>query len=181
MVEAFSSLGFVLLLGGILLLLLAGVLLLWLGARQRRASGLPPGRIIYDDSRARIKVERPLYDSTLGLTGKPDYVIKQGETHLPVEVKSGFAPPRPYEGHIFQLAAYCLLLQRLTGNRPAYGIIQYRNRSFEVDYTPELEKELMALIDEIRYCERRGQADRSHESPARCARCGYRLVCDQRL
>ncbi len=181
MVEASSSQGLGLALGGVLLLLLAGALLLWLSARQRRASGLPAGRIVYDDSGGRIKVERPLYDSMLGLTGKPDYVIKQGETLIPVEVKSGFAPPRPYEGHIFQLAAYCLLLPRLTGNRPSYGIIQYRNRSFAVDYTSELENELMALIEEIRYQERRGQAGRSHQEPARCARCGYRSLCDQRL
>lgn len=181
MAEPPSSLGLGVALGGVLLLLLAGALLLWLGARQRRASGLPAGRIIYDDSGGRIKVERPLYDSTLGLTGKPDYVIKQGETLIPVEVKSGFAPSRPYQGHIFQLAAYCLLLQRQTGNRPSYGVIQYRNRSFAIDYTTALENELMTLIGEMRYQERRGEADRSHQEPARCARCGYRSLCDQRL
>lgn len=164
-----------------LVLALAAVFLFWQGTRQRRAAGLPPGRIIYSDTGGRSAVERPFYDSSLGLTGKPDYVIRQGETLIPVEVKSGFAPPQPYEGHLYQLAAYCLLLQRLTGNRPPYGIIQYRNRSFAVDYTPEMEKVIMALLDEIRYTERRGEAARSHNGAARCARCGYRSTCDQRL
>lgn len=181
MVDNPLSTGQVLLLAGVFIAFLAGLFLLWQGARWRHAAGLPSGRVIYDDSRARIKVERPLYDSSLGLTGKPDYVIKQGQALIPVEIKSGYAPSYPYEGHIYQLAAYCLLLQRVTGNRPSMGIIQYRNRSFEVDYTPEIENALLELLEEIRYHEKRGRADRSHEDPARCARCGFRAVCDQRL
>lgn len=181
MVNGPSSPGQFLLLAGIVIVFLTGLFLLWQGARQRRATGLPSGRVIYDDSRARIKVERPLYDSTLGLTGKPDYVIKQGQTLIPVEIKSGYAPPRPYESHIYQLAAYCLLIQRATGSRPSTGIIQYRNRSFEVDYTPEIEKEIMDLLEEIRYQEKRGEAGRSHDDPGRCARCGFRSLCEQRL
>lgn len=173
--------GQVFLLAGILIFLLAGLFLLWQGARQRSATGLPSGRVIYDDSRGRLKVERPLYDSTLGLTGKPDYVIQQGQALIPVEIKSGYAPPQPYDGHIYQLAVYCLLLQRLTGNRPSHGIIQYRNRSFEVEYTPGLEKELLELVDEIRRQEKHGEPGCSHQDHNRCARCGYRSVCNQRI
>ncbi len=168
-------------LAGILILFLLAFLLLWQGARQRRASGLPGGRVVYDDTRARVKFETPLYDSALGLAGKPDYVIRQGQTLIPVEIKSGYAPPQPFDSHIYQVAAYCLLIQRATGHRPPAGIIQYRNRTFEVDFTPEVEEELIALMEEIRRQEKRSDTGRSHSEPARCARCGFHSLCDQRL
>jgi CRISPR-associated exonuclease Cas4 len=100
---------------------------------------------------------------------------------VPVEVKSGWAPPTPRQNHVFQLAAYCLLVERSTGKRPPYGLIAYRNRTFAVDYTPELEARLTGLIVEIRRQEHLGEAHRSHEEPARCAACGYRSVCEEKL
>lgn len=165
---------------GLALAVLA-LMLLWQSARQRRASGLPPGRVIYTDTRAWGEVEKPLYDPVTGLTGKPDYVVEQNGLWLPVEVKSGYAPPEPYQSHVYQLAAYCLLVERASGKRPPYGILRYRNRTYAIDYTPALEESLLDLMAEMRQAERRGEAERSHEEPSRCARCGYRGTCDQRL
>ena len=157
------------------------ILFLFISSRQRKAAGLPSGRVVYSDTSQWGKVEQPLYDSALGLTGKPDYLVEHNGALLPVEVKSGWAPPAPHEGHLYQLAAYCLLVQRSTGKRPPYGLIAYRNRTFAVDYTPELEKGLLELMEALRLQERQGEAHRSHEEPARCARCGYRSVCKERL
>ena len=67
------------------------------------------------------------------------------------------------------------------GRRPPYGILKYANRTFAVDYTFELEESLLDLLDEMREQERKRTVDRSHELAARCARCGYRSTCDQRL
>ena len=67
------------------------------------------------------------------LTGKPDYVIKHDDGSLiPVEYKSAKAPNQPYESHIMQLAAYCALIESHFGTRPAYGIIRYSDRSFNI-------------------------------------------------
>ncbi len=164
-----------------LLLLLAAAYLLWRGSRERQASGLPRGRILYNDTGMWNRLEKPLYDAHLGLTGKPDYLVEQDGQLIPVEVKSGYAPAEPHESHILQLAAYCLLVDRTYSKRPGYGIIKYRNRSFGVDYTPELENALIDLLQELRRQERRGEADRSHAQPGRCAKCGYRRICEQRL
>ena len=38
------------------------------------------------------KLERPLYDQALDLTGKPDYLVQQNGQIIPVEVKSGRRP-----------------------------------------------------------------------------------------
>lgn len=163
------------------ILFLVGLALLWLSWRRKKAAGLPAGRIIYSDTRAGERVEEPLYDAALGLVGRPDYLIEQGETLIPVEVKSGRAAEAPYDGHIFQLAAYCLLVEREYGKRPPHGILRYANRSFAIDYTQELEAALLALLDEMHTQERRKELARSHEAPGRCRACGYRSTCDQRL
>jgi CRISPR-associated exonuclease Cas4 len=160
-------------------LIIAANLLLWLARRKRQAAGIPPGRIVYTDTGMMRKVEKPLYDASLNLTGRPDYLVKRKGHWIPVEVKSGWSPSVPYESHILQLAAYCILVERSTGQRPPYGILKYRNRSYEIEYTLQLENDLLNLLVEMRHQMRRGEAERSHDESARCARCGYRSLCDQ--
>jgi CRISPR-associated exonuclease Cas4 len=161
--------------------LILAVALFWLARQQRRAVGLPGGRVIYADTRAWGEVEQPLYDAQLGLTGKPDYLVEQDGQIIPVEVKSSRVGGTPHDSHVYQLAAYCLLVERRMGKRPPYGILHYPNRTFAIDYTSELEQNLLALLDEMHAQSRRKELGRSHDSPARCSRCGYRGICDQRL
>ena len=155
---------------------------LWIAGRQRKAAGLPEGRVISEDTSGWKRLEKPLYDPDSGLAGRPDYVVERDGEWIPVEVKSGWAPPEPHESHLFQLAAYCLLVEHTYGQRPSHGILHYRNRTFEIDYTPGLEGELRALLVQIRLqAGKRGETPRSHNEPARCAHCGFRKVCDQKL
>ncbi len=163
------------------LLFLCALWVFWIANRRQRASGLPGGRVIYADTGLWGKVEEPLYDPTLGLTGKPDYLVEQRGATIPVEVKSGKVGQEPHDSHIFQLAAYCLLIERTMGKRPAYGILHYPNRTYAIDYTPQLEQALLDLLNEMRSYGDRKEGECSHESPARCARCGYRSICDQVL
>jgi len=146
-----------------------------------RRSGIPAGRIIYSDHDQWRKAAKPLYDAEIGLTGKPDYLIQKDGQLIPAEVKSSFAPHSPYDSHIMQLVAYCVLVEKSYGERPPYGLLRYRNRTFKIPFTPELEAELMDLISAIRQSKDHDDLPRSHDSKARCARCGYRNTCDQRL
>jgi CRISPR-associated exonuclease Cas4 len=164
---------------GIFLILVA-LVLFWQSGRTQKAAGLPGGRVIYTDTHAWGKVEKPLYDSGLALTGKPDYLVEKNGRYIPVEVKSGHAPQAPYDSHIYQLAAYCLLVEKAMGSRPPYGIIHYEDRDFAIDYTRELENSLLDILAEMRRDERRDELERS-QSGARCARCGFREVCDQKI
>jgi CRISPR-associated exonuclease Cas4 len=164
-----------------LVLLFLAILFFWQSNRQRQASGLPDGRVIYTDTRGWGKLEKPLFNQALGLTGKPDYLIQQNGQVIPVEVKSGRAPAAPYDSHIYQLASYCLLVEKTYGKRPTYGIIHYDDRDFAIDYTPELESSLLELLAEMKRDEHRRDVPRSHEQASRCARCGFRKVCDQSL
>jgi CRISPR-associated exonuclease Cas4 len=165
---------------GLFFLLIALVLIL-LSGRQRQASGLPGGRIIYTDTQGWGKLEKPLYDAELGLAGKPDYLVEKGGHIIPVEVKTGRSPSAPYDAHIFQLAAYCFLVERTYAKRPPYGIIHYPGRDFAIDYTPQLESALLDLLAEIRRDEQRRVVHRSHEEEKRCRGCGFRSACDERL
>ncbi|MBI3172335.1 MAG: CRISPR-associated protein Cas4 [Chloroflexi bacterium] len=165
----------------ILLLFFLALIFFWQSGRQRKEAGLPGGRVIYTDTRGWGKLERPLYNDLLGLTGKPDYLVQEKGQIIPVEVKSGRAPESPYDSHIYQLAAYCLLVEKSYGKRPPYGIIHYENRDFAVDYTPELESSLLDLLAEMRRDELKREVERSHEQAARCARCGFKKACDQSL
>ena len=165
----------------VIVLYLLGVILLWLSSRQRHAAGLPGGRLVYVDTSQWGRVEKPLYDPALNLTGKPDYLFEQGNKMIPIEIKSNRIARAPYDSHIYQLAAYCLLAHRTFGKRPPHGILHYPNRTFAIDYTAELEFSLLDLVTEMRASESRKAVDRSHGSPSRCHRCGFRTGCDQAL
>jgi CRISPR-associated exonuclease Cas4 len=164
-----------------LFLLALGLLLLWLAQRGRARSGLPQGRVVYTDTGGWNRLERPLFSREFLLTGKPDYLIADGADVIPVEVKSSRAPAQPYPSHLLQLAAYCLLVEECYRRRPPYGIVKYADRAFEVEYTPELEDQLLATLDCMRTDLSDGNAPRSHEEPHRCQACGYRRWCEQGL
>jgi len=162
------------------LALLAFALFL-LANKQRRQAGIPTGRVVYIDTSAWGKVEKPLFDPQLRLTGKPDYLVKQGDMVIPVEVKSRRAPQSPHDSHVFQLGAYCLLVTHEYHKRPSFGVVHYADKSFAIDFTAELEKSVKATIREMQAMANNVNLDRSHQDGKRCLHCGYQSKCDQAL
>jgi CRISPR-associated exonuclease Cas4 len=162
-------------------LLVLGLFLLLQATRRRKATGLPGGEIIYADTSKWDPLDKPLYDGQVGLAGKPDYLVRQGDMIIPVEVKSNRNVQTPFDSHIYQLAAYCRLVEAEYKVRPAYGILHYPHRTFRIEYTLELEKEMLNLLDGMRSQATRKEVHRSHQAPQRCNRCGYRSSCDQRI
>lgn len=163
-----------------LALLVLGVVLLWLAQRRRVESGLPAGRVIYLDTAHLRRQERALYDPATDLAGKPDYLVDQGGGIVPVEVKSGKAPFTPHPAHVMQLAAYCLLVEATYQRRPPHGVLQYSDRAFAIPYNNSVRDMVFDTLAGMRRAGSR-PPDRSHESVGRCAKCGYRGSCDQRL
>jgi len=168
---------------GIVFILFAAILWLFLQSRQMRSkSGVPPGNIIYTDTGTWFPNAEMLVARDVRLVGKPDYLVEQDDGSIvPVEVKSGRAPSEPWEGHVLQLAAYCLLVEEKYGARPEYGIIQYQDRAFAVDYTDDLEEDLLDLLTDMRQDQFEYDLDRDHNEWQRCQRCGMNAYCDQRL
>ena len=167
----------------VLLLFALAVALLLLSLRERRKSRLPDAQVVYADTDLWQRVPATLVDHQLGLAGKPDYVMKTRQGSLiPVEVKTGHTPDTPYDSHRLQLMAYGLLIQSNYAQAPAYGLLHYPNKDFRVDFTPELETQLVETLEDIRWIEAQNEAPaRSHNSSARCRSCGYRGICDQRI
>ena len=166
---------------GVVLLLLVTAVYLWARGLQQQ-TGLPDGDVVYTDSGTWYRNGDPLFAQDLRLVGKPDYLVEQSDGMIiPVELKSSRAPQEPREGHILQLAAYCLLVEENYGLRPDFGIIQYKDKSFAIDYTEMLEDELLDVLDEMYEGLAGVELERDHNDWRKCARCGVRGHCFQRL
>lgn len=185
----------------LLLILLCVLLFVFIAARvaARRAiaqSGLPRGTVLYSDTgvpvgrvgsvtvdEEGVRQEKPLLSRRHGLVGRPDYLVRTSEGIVPVEVKSARCPPggRPHDSHVMQLAAYCLLVEDVLGERVPYGIIRYRDRELSIDYSAELKTDLLALLEEMREAQVAGEVHRSHEEARRCAACSMRELCDESM
>jgi CRISPR-associated exonuclease Cas4 len=157
-----------------------GVLLVWLAGRTRAAAGLPPGKIIAQDTLGPRRAGETLYDPVLDLAGRPDYLVEQGDRLVPIEIKSGRSHAGPRPSHRLQLAAYCRLVEAVYARRPPMGILQYADQAYAIAYTPEMEGELVSTLEAMRE-EIGEELDRSHKSPERCRACGFREDCDQAL
>jgi CRISPR-associated exonuclease Cas4 len=160
-----------------------GLLVLGLTARDdykrhQREAGLVPGRLLATDLAQQGAI---LTDPAWGLSGRPDYVLQTHGGATPIEVKSGHTPPHPHHSHALQLASYLRLLEVANGKRPEYGILQYPDGVFRVDWTPALEADLKATLERMRQAETAGKADRDHEQAGRCRGCARRDACDQKL
>lgn len=142
------------------------------------ATKIQPGEVAFTDS---AQQQRVLESRLFPLRGRPDYVVKRDGHFIPVELKTGRTPPRPYESHVLQLAAYCQLVWEEFGARPPFGILAYPERHFEIAYSDELEDELLRTLLRIQLADRTGEAHRNHTNPRRCQGCSRRDGCPERL
>lgn len=177
-------------------LLIAAVASRLLARRIAAGSGLPSGRVIYSDTGFAVgklgpltadeygrKLEQPLISNQYGLVGRPDYLVETDDGIIPVEIKSARMPAsgRPYDSHVFQLAAYCLLVEAALAVPVAYGILRYSDAEVTVAYTSELKAELLDVMEEMRAARAAKEVHRSHDESGRCANCRMRSVCDEAL
>jgi CRISPR-associated exonuclease Cas4 len=159
---------------GALAAVLALVVGLWLlragrGVRNRR--GLGGGKTVALDNVT-------LTSRRLGLTGRPDRLVKGGGTIIPEEWKSSHAF-RPW--HRAQLGVYFLLIEEQFRIRPPHGFIVCGDGSrHRVENTAELRSWVLDLAAQIRAA--RGQTDRPirvNPEPWQCRPCGQRRHCEQ--
>lgn len=158
-------------------------LLMWARARRQiLQSGIPDGRVVYQDTDWRRYVERSLVSPSCGLTGKPDYLVEAANGLISVELKSRNCPRSgPHEGETAQVTAYCVLVEDSFGAAPPHGIIQYADRSWPIRYTMKDRTRLLHILDEMREARNSGTVHRDHKHAAHCRACGYRTVCDEAL
>ena len=164
-------------------LLVVGLAALYFSRRERRRTGLPEGEVVYSDTGAWERVEKPLVSRRYGIVGKPDYLMEIGRRRrkqiIPVEVKSRRRPPNAYDSHILQLGAYCLLVEDVHGQRPPHGLLRYADATLEIPFTDELRWQVLETADAIRRARESRTVHRQHEESGRCASCGYIEACGE--
>jgi len=127
-----------------------------------------------------------LRDDRLGICGKPDYLMQMttaGESRfVPLEVKPSRQSQRLYDSDRVQIAVYLIALRATVADRAsAVGYVRYRNRTFEVPLTAELEAEVERLTAALRRGRAASVMHRSHNIAARCRGCPVRQHCDESL
>lgn len=130
----------------VILLIVTGLLFVIVWLRQRSFGSLS-GKSIYSDTHQ--LPGQVLYSDIFRLKGKPDYILQKGSEYIPVEVKTGKTPHSPYPNHVAQLVAYCVLVEEEYNSRPKFGVINYPEREFQIEYTEDQKEKLRRLIGEM--------------------------------
>jgi len=118
------------------------------------------------------------------LAGRPDYMIKENNLRIPVEVKTGRRPKAPFFSHILQIGAYCLLSEETFRTSPSHGQIRYgfESEPHNVVWEPKLKTLVLEKIEEMNdILEGRTKAHRNHKRVGKCNSCSRRKGCPERL
>ncbi len=151
-----------------------------LAARARERHGLGEKSLGYiDEAREKPKL---FVSERYGLSGRPDYVLLEGDRHVPVEAKTGRTPRGPLFSHILQVAAYCVLMEEEYGVAPPHGVIRYEAAAHEIEYNEDLKRLLLGKLEDMRAALRRGgDVHRNHSRQGKCIGCSRRAGCPERL
>ena len=129
--------------------------------------------------------ETPVLKSAkFNLAGRPDYLIKDKEQRIPVEVKTGRRPKAPFFSHVLQIGAYCLLSEETFGVKPNHGQIRYgfENEPHEVKWDSDLKGLVNEKLEEMNdILKGKMEAHRNHKRVGKCNNCSRRKGCPERL
>lgn len=144
--------------------------------RLKKDLGAMAPAFVFDAAPARVH-----HHVDLDLIGRPDAVIEEDGALVPVEHKSGRLPASgPYPGHLLQAVAYAELLAP-PGTVPRRVVLRYQDEERVVDVTPEHRQELRRVLAQMRAEIAREEWSRDHDNPRKCAGCGVRAGCPDRL
>jgi len=123
-----------------------------------------------------------LTDPVLGIRGRPDYLVRESAGLVPIEIKPMRAASTLYESDRIQIGAYLLLVRAAYPETFAgYGRVRYRQATFVVPLTPELEARCAATADAVRAARRSADVHRTHAIAAKCRACAMRPACSEAL
>ena len=166
-------------------LVVLALVLFWLAARSRKKTGIPAGEVFYQDLPGQPFFGQPLRSNALGISGKPDCLVRTADGTVPVELKNSSKPPargQVYANHMIQALAYCVLVEDQMKVRVPYALVIYAGQQIrKVPFTDERRRWLLQTIREVEVARARLTENRNHEHRGRCVGCGVRSNCDQAL
>ena len=127
-------------------------------------------------------LEPSLVDETRRLRGRPDYLLRHRKGLIPVELKPLRTSKSLYESDRLQVATYLMLVRATNPDASVpYGVVRYKDSTFRVYLTEELEARCLAIADQIRAAKRAPVVHRTHNIAAKCRACAHRTACGESL
>jgi len=130
-----------------------------------------------------LKVEQKwtalqLRSEKLGIEGMVDMVVKTPEGYVVVEYKTALMPRRIHPGHLYQAAAYAMLVEEAfkTIVRKLYVYYEKSNKFFEIPLTESIRRHVIWTIGRIREIVQKEKLPPAKPS-RKCWSCGYRWIC----
>lgn len=114
----------------------------------------------------------------LGLQGTVDMIVKIEDEFIVVEFKETEAPKRIPDGHIYQVAAYALLVEEKFKTIIRRLIIHYskNNKTIEVPLTDNIRNHVHWITKKIQKILSREILPMARPS-SKCNSCGYNWIC----
>ncbi|MEM3414687.1 MAG: CRISPR-associated protein Cas4 [Thermoproteota archaeon] len=130
-----------------------------------------------------IKVEQKwtalqLKSEKLGIEGIVDMVVKTPEGYAVIEYKMTTMPKRIMPGHLYQAAAYAMLVEEAfrTVVRKLYVHYEKSNKLLEIPMTENIRRHVLWTIEQIRSIIEKEKLPPA-KSSGKCKSCGYRWIC----
>lgn len=169
----------------VLFFLVLGLMFIFVARRYNKKSvllkkshNIVDGKVSYQDLNVPAVA---LFSKRYMIAGKPDYIVEQNGRFIPVELKTGNVV-EPRENHVFQLAAYCQLVEENYGDFVPYGMLVYGDsKSFRIPFNPQVRFELENTLSRMRNSLRTDSVVRNHNDPGRCLSCSMRKFCNMKI
>ena len=127
-------------------------------------------------------MEPLLIDEARALRGRPDYLLRHRKGLIPVELKPLRTSRSLYESDRLQIGVYLMLVRAANPDASVpYGVVRYKDTTFRVYLTEELEARCLAVAEQVRAARKATVVHRTHNVPAKCGACAHRTACGESL
>lgn len=128
------------------------------------------------------EMEPLLVDEAHGIRGRPDYLLRHKRGLIPVELKPLRTSRTLYESDRLQIGTYLMLVRAANpGATVPYGVVRYKETTFRVYLTEELEARCLAIAEKVRAARKATMVHRTHNIAAKCRACAHLTTCGEAI
>ncbi len=168
------------------LLLIVGLLIVIWDLFERHSSKIRSDSGLTEDAEiiaAKDSAEQPAFEcvsETLGLSSRPDAVIKEDGLLLPVDIEPMGSKVR--DRHVVAMLVHLRVLEEHQGSRPPYGVLLMgkKKRQVRIKNTEEKQRWLSSLLEEMRSI-RQGVPAIPAPVYAKCKNCDVNSICEHSI
>ena len=149
-------------------------------SKKHHQAGFQESEVALAIDGSAILPEREYVSESLGLAGRPDAVIREGEYIIPVECKPLAKKLR--DRYVAQLLVYMKLVEECEGIRPPHGylFLGEKFRSVKIINSVERQRWVDAMVADMRKV-LEGEPPKPSPHPKKCSRCAAKQRCSSRM